>query len=80
MLRAIEITAEDAEALRELFRQSIETYTAFENLQKIIRIRSAEIAGTIRAGEFAALCKESNRVEVITHCEYLDDTEKIRWH
>jgi hypothetical protein len=34
--RAIDITAENAKALRELFRQSIETYSAFENLQKLI--------------------------------------------
>jgi len=35
-MRDIDITAENAKALRELFRQSIETYSAFENLQKLI--------------------------------------------
>ena len=79
-MRAIEITAENADALRELLRQSLDTYTAFENLQKIIRRRSAEIAGPVGVGEIAALCKGSDRVEVVTHREYLNDTNKEFWY
>jgi len=79
-MRAIGITAENAKALRELFHQSIETYNAFENLQKIIKRRSTEIAGPMPSGEFAALCKSSDRIEVVTHAEYLGDTKKIRWY
>jgi hypothetical protein len=39
-MRAVEITTENANALRELFLQSIETYSLFENLQKLIQRRS----------------------------------------
>jgi hypothetical protein len=79
-MRAIEITAENADALRELLRQSLETYTAFENLQKIIRRRCSEIAGPVGVGEIAALCKGSDRVEVVTHREYLNDTNREFWY
>jgi len=79
-MRAVEITTENANALRELFRQSIETYSVFENLQKLINRRSTEIAGPMRSGEFAALCKGSDRIEVVTHAEYLNDANKIRWY
>jgi hypothetical protein len=79
-MRAIEITAENAMYLRDLLRQSIETYSAFENLQRIIKTRSTEIAGPMRSGEVAALCKGSDRIEVITHAEYLDDVQKILWY
>ena len=79
-MRAVEITTENANALRELLRQSIETYSAFENVQKIIKSRSTEIAGPKHSGELAALCKGSDRNEVVTHAEYLDDTNKIKWY
>ena len=79
-MRAVEITTENANALRELFRQSIETYSVFENLQKLINRRSTEIAGPMRSGEFPALCKGSDRIEVVTHAEYLNDANKIRWY
>jgi len=79
-MRAIDITEENAKALRELFRQSIETYSEFENVQKLIKRRSTEIAGPKHSGELAALCKGSDRNEVVTHAEYLDDTSKIKWY
>ena len=79
-MRAVEITTENANALRELFRQSIETYSAFENLQKLIRRRSTEIGGPMHSVELAALCKGSDRIEVVTHAEYLNDANKIRWY
>jgi hypothetical protein len=67
-MRAVHITPENAKALRELFRQSIETYGAFD------------IVGPMRWGEVAALCKGSDRIEVVTHEEYLGDTKKILWY
>jgi hypothetical protein len=79
-MRAIDITAENAKALRELVRQPIETHGAFENLQKIIKSQSTQIAGPVSPGEVAALCKGSDRIEVLAHSEYLDDTDKIRWY
>jgi hypothetical protein len=79
-MRTIEIMAENASDLRQLFRQSIETYSAFENLQKMIKKRSTEIAGPMHSGEVAALCKANGRIEVVSHIEYLNDTNKIRWY
>lgn len=34
----------------------------------------------MRWGEIAALCKGGDRIEVVTHAEYLDDAKKIRWY
>ena len=79
-MRLIEITAENAKALRELFRQSKEAYGVFENLQKIIKARSLEITGPLEVGEVAALCKNNDRIEVVTHREYLNDTNKQFWY
>jgi hypothetical protein len=79
-MRAIHITPENAKALRELFRQSIETYGAFDNLQNLLKGRILDIAGPMRWGEVAALCKGSDRFEVVTHEEYLGDTKKILWY
>jgi hypothetical protein len=33
----------------------------------------------MHSAEFAALYKGSDRIEVVTHAEYLNDTNKIRW-
>ena len=77
---AIDITAENAKALRELGRQSIETYSALENLHKIIKESVHADCWTHESGKVAALCKGSDRIEVVTHSEYLDDTDKIRWY
>ena len=79
-MRAIEITADQASNLRDLFRRSVETYAAFENLQNTLKKGISEIVGAIRSGEVAALCKRQDRIEVVSHYEYLDDTAKIRWH
>jgi hypothetical protein len=34
----------------------------------------------MRSGEVAALCKSSDRIEVVTHSEHLDDMNKIGWY
>jgi hypothetical protein len=31
-------------------------------------------------GTQRGLCKASDRIEAVTHAEYLDDTNKILWH
>jgi hypothetical protein len=79
-MRAIDIPAESASALRELLRQSREAYVVFEETQKRIRNWTVGMAGPIRPGEIAALRKDSDRIEVVTHDEYLTDTKKERWH
>ena len=68
-MRAIDLTGENAKVLRELVRQSIETYSAFENSKKIIKSQSTQIAGPTSPGEVAALCKGSDRIEVVSHSE-----------
>jgi hypothetical protein len=79
-MRAVEITTENANALRELFRPSIATYSVFENLQKLIKRRSTGIAGPMRVRENSRrFCKGSDRIEVVTHAEHLNDANKIRW-
>jgi hypothetical protein len=44
-MRTVQITAENANASRELFRQSIETYNAFENIQTTIKRQILEMVG-----------------------------------
>ena len=36
--------------------------------------------GPLKQGEIAALCKDRDRIEVVAHAEYLDDTNKVRWY
>lgn len=79
-MRPIEITADQASNLRDLLRRSVETYAVFENLPNTFKKRISEIVGAIRSGEVAAFCKRHDRIEVVSHYEYLDDTAKIRWH
>jgi hypothetical protein len=79
-MRAIEITADQASNLRGLFRRSVETYAAFENLENTLKKGISEIVGTIHSGEVAVLSKTNHRIDVVSHKEYLDDTAKIRWH
>jgi hypothetical protein len=40
----------------------------------------AEMARPVRQGEIVALCKDSDRIEIVTHNEYLSDVKKVRWH
>ena len=79
-MRAINIPAESASALRELLRQSREAYVVFEETQRRIRHWTVGMAGPVGPGEVAALRKDSDRIEVVTHDEYLRDTKKDRWH
>jgi hypothetical protein len=78
-VRAIDTTAENARALRELLRQSREAYAMFEDAQRMNNW-CAEMARPVRQGEIVALCKDSDRIEIVTHNEYLSDVKKVRWH
>jgi hypothetical protein len=52
----------------------------FEGTQQELRKRCSALTGPISSGEFPALCTEGDRIEVVTHAEYLSDTNKDRWH
>jgi hypothetical protein len=79
-MRQINIPAEKASTLRELLRRQAKNYEAFEKDHEEIRKRITELAGTLTPEEFPALCKHSDRIEVVSHDEYLSDVNKERWH
>jgi hypothetical protein len=79
-MKVIDISAETANALRELIRRSQEAYVAFDEAQKKMTKRYSELAGPIGPDEIAALRKDTNRIEVVPHCEYFDDQNKEFWY
>jgi hypothetical protein len=79
-MKTIDIPAETANALRELIRQSQEAYAAFDETQKKMRKRYLELAGPIGIGEIAALRKDTDRIEVVPHLEYLNDLHRVCWY
>jgi hypothetical protein len=80
VVRKINIPAEKATELRALLRRAAKHYEGFENDNHEIRKRIAELVGPLTAGEYPALCKHSDRIEVVSHDEYLSDVNKERWH
>ena len=69
-MKAMDISPETANALRELIRQSQEAYVTFDETQKQMKKRYSELLGSMGTNEIAALRKDSNRVEVVPHLEY----------
>jgi hypothetical protein len=78
-MKAIDISAETANALRELIHRSRETYAAFDETRKKMKERYLELAGPIRQGEIAVLRKDSDRIDVVPHREYLNDLNREQW-
>jgi hypothetical protein len=79
-MKAIEISAEQATAIRELIGRSKIAYAAFDQIQSQIKTCYLNLAGPIGRGEIAALRKYSDRIEVVPRHEYLDDVNKERWY
>jgi hypothetical protein len=40
-------------------------------------MRCEELAGQVDSGEFAALCKNTDEIEVVSRAEYLNDRTKV---
>jgi hypothetical protein len=79
-MRDIHIEPDTATSLRQLLCRAKETYTAYEGMQKEIAKRYAELAGPLSPGEIAALRKDEDRVQVLSHAHYLNDVNKSRWY
>jgi hypothetical protein len=77
-MRSIDISAETANALRELILKSQEAYAAFEETQ--MKKRYSSLAGPTGRDEAAALCKDTDRVAVIPHHKYLNDLNRKCWY
>jgi hypothetical protein len=77
-LRHINISADKADAIRALLHRAAKRYDAEDGQE--IRKRMVELAGPVAPGEFPALCKHIDRIEVVSHAEYLNDVKKERWH
>ena len=67
-----------ANALRELILKSQEAYPAFE--EKQMKKRYSSLAGPTGRDEAAALRKDTDRVAVIPHHEYLNDLNRKCWY
>jgi hypothetical protein len=78
-IRAIQITRKTAVALRRLINRAADAYLEPQDLLHEMKKRCAKIAGPMGPGEIAALCKQHDRIEVVTHGEYLSDVNKGRW-
>ena len=79
-MRSIDISAETANALRELILKSQEAYAAFEETGRKIKKRYSELAIPIGHDQIAALRKDTDRVEVVPHHEYLNDLNRKCWY
>ncbi len=66
-MKALDISPETANALRQLIRQSQEAYVAFDETQKQMKKRYLELLGPIGTNQIAGLRKDSNRIEVVPH-------------
>jgi hypothetical protein len=79
-MKAIDISAETANALRKLILQSQEAYAAFNETQEKMKKRYLELAGPIGEDEIAVLRKGTDRIEVVPHGDYLNDLNKEFWY
>jgi hypothetical protein len=79
-MKGIDISAEAANALRELILKSQEAYAAYEETRSRMKKRYLELAGPIGHEEIVALRKDTNRVEVVPHREYLNDLNRKCWY
>jgi hypothetical protein len=79
-MKSIDISVENANALRILILQSRKAYAAFDETQKKMQKRYSELAGPIEQDEIAALRKDTNRIDVVPHCEYFNDQTKEFWY
>jgi hypothetical protein len=79
-MRQINIPSDKAIALRALLHRAAKDYEVFANDHEEIRKRITELVGPLTPEEFPALCKYSDRIEVVSHDEYLSDVNKERWH
>jgi hypothetical protein len=79
-MRTLGITPETAVSLRELLHRAEESYVAYEKTIAEMRNRCRELAGPVHVGEIAALCKGDDRIEVVTHADYLNEQNKGRWY
>jgi hypothetical protein len=79
-LRTIEVSLEIAAELRDLDHRAVEAYTTSQDALHEMKKRCAEIAGPIGWGELAALCRDHDRIEVVTRAEYLSEVNQGRWY
>jgi hypothetical protein len=76
-MRAINITAEKCQGPARIVSP---VHRNLPCIRRLAEINKETVHGDcVHSGEFAALCKGSDRIEVVTHAEYLNDTNKIRW-
>jgi hypothetical protein len=79
-LRHMNISADKADAIRALLHRAAKRHEGFAEDGQEIRKRITELIGPVAPGEFPALCKHIDRIEVVSHAEYLNDVKKERWH
>ena len=78
-IRSVNVTAEEAAALRELSSRVFDYVLARQKAMKAVKSRCFRLAGSIGKNEVAVLCKGSNRIDVLDRDEYFRDSPKNLW-
>jgi hypothetical protein len=78
-VRSVNLTAAEAAALRELSNRFPVSDLASKAAANAVKIRCARLADALGKNEVAVLCKGANRIDVLSHDEYLSDRHRNLW-
>lgn len=78
-VRSVNLTAEEAAALRELSNRFPTSDLAGKAAANAVKNRCARLADALGKHEVAVLCKGTNRIDVLSHDEYLRDCHRNLW-
>ena len=78
-LRSVKLTATEAATLRELTRRFGTSELASKAARNAVKARCARLAGPVGKREIAVLCKNENRIDVLTREEYMSSRDQNLW-
>ena len=78
-IRSVNLTEAEARALRELSNRFPSSDSARQVAVNAVKCRCARLAGAVGKYEVAVLCKGTNRIDVLHHDEYFQDSHKNLW-
>lgn len=78
-IRSVNLTAQEAEALRELSNRFRTSDFARKAAMNAVKSRCARLAEAVGKNEVAVLCKGCNRIDVLHQDEYVRDYDKGLW-
>lgn len=78
-VRSVNLTAAEAAALRELSNRFPASDLASKAAANAVKTRCARLVDALGTHEVAVLCKGTNRIDVLSHDEYLRDCHRNLW-